>query len=330
MQDIDYSLRLWKDIERKLIVNRLSLLSRDWYDFSDYQYVGFWSIYFIDFILFHRIFWIKDMVSFEKKNSLRYIFNKPYDFITLINEDFLETYENNINFSKKNIIWLDYQDTLTDDIIDNIEVMAREDLSNWSILTISLNCHFPIAWENVEKRQKEFILKFWNKWHIYLEDIPIPSSDGEKRPITEDDIIENWDIVGYYTTILEWAIKNAIWSKDDTDFLCIYKYSYKDWAKMFTIWFLFDKKEKIQQLKTNYELWSDLIEIKVPILTLLEKKQINSKLMEIKNKLDSWGVSEENLKKEINKILWFDLSLEDIKWYIKYHNEYPHFAEIII
>ena len=63
--EIDYSLRPNKSIERKVIFEFFASI-RERFSLSDYTYVGFGSMWFVDFVMAHRTLGIKDMVSFEK------------------------------------------------------------------------------------------------------------------------------------------------------------------------------------------------------------------------------------------------------------------------
>ncbi|HGB1823876.1 TPA: O-methyltransferase, partial [Salmonella enterica subsp. enterica serovar Bahrenfeld] len=61
---IDYRIRPAKNIERKMIRDVLLRLS-PFGIFSDYQYIGFGSKYFTDFIIMHKYLGIDDMISIE-------------------------------------------------------------------------------------------------------------------------------------------------------------------------------------------------------------------------------------------------------------------------
>ena len=52
---------------------------------ADYQYTGFGAIYFVDFILFHKILGLKRLVSLEQQESLtsRMKFNRPFSCVEI-------------------------------------------------------------------------------------------------------------------------------------------------------------------------------------------------------------------------------------------------------
>ena len=60
-----------------------------------------------------------------------------------------------------------------------------------------------------------------------------------------------------------------------------------------------------------------------------EKKQIDQNIEALKNILSS-EKEDKQKRKEIKKILNFQLEINEVKSYITYHSEYPHFAEIVV
>lgn len=65
---IDYSLRPAKHAERRMMCDVFRRL-RPFGRVEDYMYVGFGSVWFSDFSLFHRALGIRDMLSIEKERS---------------------------------------------------------------------------------------------------------------------------------------------------------------------------------------------------------------------------------------------------------------------
>ena len=80
---INYSLRPNKNIERKLIFESLRLMD-NLFEFSSYRYVGMGSLWFVDFILAHKMLHINNMVSIERPEYAKRVeFNKPYNCISI-------------------------------------------------------------------------------------------------------------------------------------------------------------------------------------------------------------------------------------------------------
>lgn len=315
----NYSLRLNKDIERKLIAQNILELKKYWYIFHDYLYVGFWSIYFMDFKLFHKLLGISDMISFEKWDTSRPNFNSPYDFIKIESWNFAERYRI-IDFSKKIFFRLDYEDPLTNDILRDIDDIVRNKVfKKWTILSFSFQCHLPIDLEEINK----YIDNFWEWWKWYLKWKMI---DGERSLLPQKEDIKQGNLGDIYTQILEGKIKACLMEKTDMDCLTLYKYSYKDWAKMFTVWFLLDSKERVTQIKQG--IWDiPIININAPILTLKEKEAFNKNLSGISDILRD---EENNKEARISEKLGYKLNEKWIEEYLKFYKEYPHFTEVTI
>ena len=315
----NYSLRLNKDIERKLIAQNILELKKYWYVFHDYLYVGFWSIYFMDFKLFHKLLGINDMISFEKWDTSRPNFNSPYDFIKIESWNFAERYRI-IDFSKKIFFRLDYEDPLTNDILRDIDDIVRNKVfEKWTILSFSFQCHLPIGLEEINK----YIDNFWEWWKWYLKWKMI---DGERSLLPQKEDIKQGNLGDIYAQILEGKIKTCLIEKADMDCLTLYKYSYKDWAKMFTMWFLLDSKEKINQIKKEIKN-DEIININAPILTLKEKEAFNKNLSGIKN---IWEDETDSKESRISEKLGYKLNKKWIENYLEFYKEYPHFTEVTI
>ena len=315
----NYSLRLNKDIERKLIARNLSALKKYSYVFDDYLYVGFWSIYFMDFKLFHKILGINNMLSFEKGDSSRPQFNNPYDFIKIEEGDFSDRYNSVVDFNKKIFFRLDYECSLSNDIIKDIDNIVRSKITKWgTILSLSLHCQLPL---NDEKKE-EYINKFREEWSWYLT--RKKNSQGKEelpkfKHVTQENLAQK------YIEILEGKVKDCLRGRE-LDYIILYEYNYRDWSKMFTIWFLLDSWEKIAELKRNF--WSvEMVEIDAPVLTLKEKVAFNVNLNRIQKILTGRS---QNKDVKISKKLGYHLKNREVKAYLKYYKEYPHFTEVTI
>jgi len=104
-----------------------------------YRYVGFGSVCFSDFQLFHRILGIADMVSIEKEvdHEQRFRFNKPFDCIDLkmgCASEVLPT----LDWQKPTIVWLDYDKPLRAEHLADISTVVAKCLSG-SLLMVTVN-----------------------------------------------------------------------------------------------------------------------------------------------------------------------------------------------
>ncbi len=110
---INYLVRPTKQVERKLIIEALQCLGKN-YDIAKYTYIGMGSRYFVDFQMVHKFLGINDMISFEKEEDKikRFEFNKPYNFIDL-QPGFSTDILSNLSWSKDFIVWLDYDNRIS-------------------------------------------------------------------------------------------------------------------------------------------------------------------------------------------------------------------------
>lgn|GEM_PF-1669891 len=124
---INFNLRPAKRIERKLVVEALSVIYR--YDTPRrFGYVGMGSYYFSDFVLFHRVFGLEKMYSIEVdvRNKARFEFNRPFDCIEMAWGSTTEQLPKLPVFDDRPVIcWLDYFDSLTNSIVGDAQTVLR-------------------------------------------------------------------------------------------------------------------------------------------------------------------------------------------------------------
>jgi hypothetical protein len=135
---INYALRPAKAVERKIvcdIIRSLELFER----VENYRYIGFGSIYFSDFQLFHQSLGISDMASIEKdiSNLKRCEFNVPYGCIRLMPGHSNQVLPN-LNWDKRSVVWLDYESKLDKKVLADVATFCSRARSG-SILLITLN-----------------------------------------------------------------------------------------------------------------------------------------------------------------------------------------------
>src|SRR5690242_1898583 len=84
MARVNYSLRPAKQIERRMLTEAFQRLV-EFGALSSYRYIGFGSIQFRDFIMFHKHLGITNMLSIEKDaiNKARFEFNLPFSCVSL-------------------------------------------------------------------------------------------------------------------------------------------------------------------------------------------------------------------------------------------------------
>lgn len=134
---VNYSLRPAKHAQRRMIAELLSCL----YPFRavrDYQYVGFGSLWFEDFRLFHRLLGFKKMTSIEKSRlKERFIENRPFKSVDILFGESNAVLKK-IDWSLSTITWLDYDSQISKSSLMDIETVVGKCQSG-SILTLTYN-----------------------------------------------------------------------------------------------------------------------------------------------------------------------------------------------
>src|ERR1700756_1198523 len=138
-----YDLRPGKQIERRMLLDTVQLLSNGGFRISDYQYTGFGSIYFVDFVLFHKYLGITKLLSLEHDPTAekRARFNKPYELIKLEIKSAFDAIPS-LDRDVKHILWLDYDFGLEASVLLDIEQAAFQ-LSPGSILLVTVDVEPP-------------------------------------------------------------------------------------------------------------------------------------------------------------------------------------------
>lgn len=112
---------------------------------SEYQYVSFGSVAFIDFRMVYRSLGISDMISIEGTNEedakIRFGHNKPFAGIDLRfghSSAVLPT----LDFTKPSIVWLDYDGHLARSMANDVATVAR-DAASGTFIGVTFSRYFP-------------------------------------------------------------------------------------------------------------------------------------------------------------------------------------------
>ncbi|HWX17379.1 MAG TPA: O-methyltransferase [Chthoniobacterales bacterium] len=137
-EKVHYLLRPAKNIQRKMLAELFQRLAQ-LRPLSDYQYVGLGSIYFGDFILFHRTHGFDEMTSIElEENSDRAEFNKPHRCVTVLSGRASAKLPE-INWKDKPaIVWLDYDCELNKEILSDVRQVSSS-VQPGSVLVVTLD-----------------------------------------------------------------------------------------------------------------------------------------------------------------------------------------------
>jgi len=228
---VDYSLRPAKHAERKMLCDAFRRLSK-FASIESYQYVGFGSIWFSDFSMFHRQLGIEKMISIEreKQHSARFELNVPFGGVELrFGSSAAELPK--IDWSLRSIVWLDYDDPLEPSMLSDVRLIAEKAISG-TALTVSMQIESPpIIDKDGDKRQIASVEEFTELF-------------GVKRtpPALEAGDFRGWKMADLARKMLLDEINDALRVINATripahhiSFKQIAAFDYQDGAKMATL-----------------------------------------------------------------------------------------------
>lgn len=323
---INYVLRPNKQVERKMIIDILMRLDLD-ISLTHYTYIGMGSIYYYDFILFHKYFGITSMVSIDNDPSeKRFLFNKPYDFVNFENCD-TSQYLYRHNYKKDSIFWLDYDWGILDNgyLLKDIGIIGRNCIKN-SFFLLTVNCEPP----SDPAEMKRFMKEFDSYIKPALKDIKNMAS--EKFPSLVQHIFLNL------------IADSCLYNKNK--FVKCFSYIYRDGALMYTLGGIFtddvvgflNKYDQQNLIQSNPD---SIIKIQVPNITYKEKFYLDSNIQSIelllqysKEYLENICITKKEFNTKMKKYLEQELDVElkysDVQNYVSNYRFISQYYEGII
>lgn len=314
-EKFDYLLRPSKQVERKLIIETLLRLRAADYNISDYTYLGFGSVYYVDFILFHKYLYIDKMICVEHEPiEKRMKFNRPYRFIRLRMspvDDVVLTLSRN----KRHFVWLDYDSTLQTSILDNIDSFLQQ-LAPKSILLITIDARARVPREEEDPN--------WSDSDRDCHALDYFKTNFERivgRPICADELQGKRTLRGLLARIIRGKIEEAMLGRSGYEFIPLFNFYYSDNAPMLTIGGIIEKEGEGRLLWADH-LRSlkfltrrlDPVQISVPALTLRERHWLDQNIA----------------NQELVRRPPFELRKTMLNAYSKYNRHYPDYHEVVI
>jgi hypothetical protein len=304
---VPYDLRPAKQVERRMLLDAFQRLSRCGFQLGDYQYTGFGSVYFVDFVMFHRLLGLEKLLSVEysKKVEKRVRFNKPFDLIK-IQIDPISNVIPTLSRDSKHILWLDYDDTLRAGHLADT-VLAANQLSAGSILLVTVDVEPPAddggpqEWFTYFNEEAERFLNV--RW-------------------THKDFVRS-QLVSRNVEILEKAINNGLSGREGIRFLPLFNFLYADGHQMLTVGGVIGGDTEARQLAScdfrtatyiRQTLSAPPYVIRVPRITRKERLYLDSAMPSA----DDWVPQD------------FELSLDDVLAYREIYRYYPAYAEMLL
>lgn len=306
-ESINYSLRPNKNVERKLIVNSLHRVGRR-FPVKDYRYVGFGSMWFTDFSLFHRHLGISDMVTIEKivSRKRRVEFNKPYSCIDVRMGDASAVLGDLVE-AKRSLVWLDYDGGLASATTGDVEI-AIGAMTSGSMIMLSVNAMSDQL--NVKDDDGNPV-----KPIDHLIELT-----GRAGLASEAHRLTRNDFPTLVAEILHERIRSAALARPGFTYEPIWNFLYADGADMITVGGMI-VNEADAALFAECELGelpfltpADPFEIRLPMLTEKEKRELDRLLPR-------------NVPIKASD-LPFELRDTELEAYRKFYLEYPLYGEI--
>ena len=329
-RQINYSLRPAKAIERRM----LSEMFRRLHPFQrveTYRYIGFGSIYFSDFLLFHRDLGIENMISLERDTNAKlcFEFNKPYAAIKLAfgeSSQLLPT----LDWAPRSIVWLDYDGRLTTSVLGDIGTFCNQ-ASSGSAMVISVNAQADP--EPTDKDKEMFIQTSGNPFDISayklskLEEcipgrVPMGTDGRHLRKNGVADVFYKV-IVSEIEAVL--SRRNTLTPEPDKMMWAQFAhFTYSDGALMMTVGVVLHTAAETPTFDScalnqlNYFRGDALpYQIQVPALTSREISHLNSQLPPPKS------------SKKAKKPVCEGVTERDIEIYSEIYRFFPNYSEVL-
>ncbi|HEY3963697.1 MAG TPA: O-methyltransferase [Planctomycetaceae bacterium] len=313
-EKFNYGLRPSKQVERKLLIEKLLRLSQIGYPIKDYTYLGFGSVYYVDFIMFHKFLFMNKLVCVEgSKKTKRMIFNQPYKCIQLELKKF-ERVVRKISRDDRYVVWLDYDYPVGESMLSDIDnCVARLRPGSIFLVTTEARPRIP---ENVPRALEDEAMEVQYRFLVDLYQHEFGNLVENK--ITRDNLDEG-PIVDLFWEAMTNRIEESLPS--GVRYIQLFNYVYADGAQMLTIGGMIGTEEDQNRLEETGFLDEEFIctdrepmVISVPPLTLREKHWLDSRI-------------DDNLRV---KDLPFEIEAAVLANYRRFYKQYPMFVEALV
>lgn len=308
---VNYSIRPNKAVERSIVFSDLVKLSRI-VDLATHQYLGLGSIWFVDFLMAHKVLGIRSMISIEK-DEIGYVraeYNRPLSCIKVEKGETTNVIRTIKLEDSPSVVWFDYDTSIGGPVLSDIGLLVPKCAQN-SIVIVTINAkadELPNKDENDHAIDQETSLR-----RIAGDLVPTPLDRRRfQRP--------------HYPKLLGEILANhfqnvIVDSGRAESFVKLFDLAYSDGTPMITLGGIIapeDKVEKIQGLVNSTE-WAGIVPdlITVPPLTVKEKLALDRSMP------SNTPLSDSQMKK-----IGFLLKRNQIDAYHKYYLHYPLFGQI--
>jgi len=313
-EKFNYLLRPSKQVERKLFIEALHRLAAGGLPLREYTYLGLGSVYYADFILFHKYLYLDRMICVEGQPvPKRMAFNKPFDFIRLEMKRVAEIIPD-LDRAVKYIAWLDYEDHLDREMLADTAGLLHV-LAPGSILIVTVDADPRLLEDGetedecVEREARRLLDSFRSdlgRYHVG----EIPRS-----------AISRTGLPKLFAQTLRSQFKEEMAKRSPLHFQQFFNFKYADGAQMLTLGGILASPTEEVAITNSGVLnlpfvttSEDPLKISVPPLTIREKQWLDKRITE-------------PLKPED---LAFELEKEPLDNFLAYYRHYPTYYETLI
>ena len=275
----NYALRPAKNIERKMICEGLGRLSRI-ARLSEYKYIGFGAIGFVDFTLFHQRMGIDNMLSIECEVDAkrRVKFNRPFSCIDVEwgwSHDILPY----LHWVKRCIVWLDYDGPINQNVLSDISTITSS-VPSGSAFILTVNAD-PGPADAGAQEQDSRLEKL--KARVGVNRLPANLKGSD---------LAQWGYAGVLRGIIDAEIKSVVYKRNSAKpkartvtYHQLFNFRYQDGNKMLTVGGVFLNPAHEERLKIAdfddlefIRSGAEPYTIDTPVLTLRELRHLDERL----------------------------------------------------
>lgn len=209
-----------------MIIDALQRLTLAGFPISEYEYTGFGSIYFVDFVLFHKMLGIHRMLTVEHSDELkdRIVFNRPFNCIQ-VRMEAASSVIPTLSPDSKHLLWLDYDGPISSENLgDTLSAMTH--LSVGSIFLITLDVEPPeLGDEDTEATAGP------RQWKAYYKEQAGDLLDPN-LPVSK---FAKSNLPAITTKIVFAALRQGLAGRHQVHFSPLFNFRYKDGHEMLTL-----------------------------------------------------------------------------------------------
>lgn len=304
---VQYDLRPAKQVERRMLVDAFQSLALGGFAVENYQYTGMGSVYFVDFVMFHRLLGITRMLSVEHshKARTRVEFNRPFGCVDIKMGDIGEVIPD-LSKDRQHILWLDYDSILASHHVRHAS-LAGTRLSVGSIVLITVDIEPPSNDDDPATWREYFIEE---AGEFADKGMGVKGYGRSRLPAVNAQILER-------------AIQSGIVGRPDVEFMPLFNFVYADGHQMLTMGGMICTNNEKRAIRATRlvdaafyrpNLFDPPYEITVPRLTRKERLHLDAAMP----CADDWRPTE------------FDIDPSEVESYRRIYRFLPTYAELLI